>query len=64
MNKCIDSLGTAKLFSALEANSDYRKIELYKNDIDKKVFVTSNRLYRYTRMLFCLKTHLPPFSVQ
>lgn len=55
IDECIDSLGTAAIFSTLDANSGYWQIEMYEKNVDKTDSVTYNGLYRYTRMLFGLK---------
>ena len=55
MDECIDSLGDAKFFSALDANSRYWKILIATNDRDKTTFTTHFGIYVLTRMLFGLK---------
>lgn len=55
MDEFVDSLGTAKLSSALGANSGYWGIESNEEITNETSFVTQNGLYRYMRMLFCLK---------
>lgn len=44
---CIDSLGTANIFSTLDANSGDWKIQVEKEDRDKKTFVSHAALYRH-----------------
>lgn len=55
MDKCIDSLDEARVFSTLDVSSGYWKIEMDDKDVDKTEFVTQHGLIRYTRMPFELK---------
>lgn len=62
MNECINGPETANVFSTLDANSGYWQIELDENNIYKTVFVTHNKLYRYTCMSFGLKNTSATFQ--
>ena len=55
MDECIDSLGDARVFSTLDANSGYWQIEVDPNDRDKTAFTSHFGLYRFKRMPFGLK---------
>lgn len=50
MNKSIDSLGKAPVFSTLNANSGYWKVEIDRSDRDKIANSSQYGLYRFTRM--------------
>lgn len=52
MDECVDSLGSAQAFLALEPNSGYWQIEMDPKDVEKTAFVTHHSLYRYTRISF------------
>lgn len=55
MDECIDSLRSAKIFSTLDANSGYWKIEIDPRDRDKTTFTSHHGLYRFVRMPLGLK---------
>ena len=55
MDDCIDSLGDAKFFSTLDANSGYWQVPMRESDIEKTAFVTHDGLYEFRRMPFGLK---------
>lgn len=55
MDECIDSLGNAQAFSALDTNSDYLKIKVVPWSRQNADFTFHNRLYKSTRMSFGLK---------
>lgn len=55
MEKCIDSPGTAKNFSALDSNSGYWKIKVREEDRDKTDFVCHAGYFRHKRIPFWLK---------
>ena len=55
MDECMDSLGTAKTFSTLDANSGYWQVEIDPKDRDKTAFTSHHGLYRFIRMPFGLK---------
>ncbi len=46
MDECIDSLGSAKIFSTLDCNSGFWQIPIGEKDRDKTAFVWHSRLYR------------------
>lgn len=46
MDMFIDGFWTANVFSALDANGAYSRIELDKDDSDESVFINHNKLYR------------------
>eukprot|EP00171_Calliarthron_tuberculosum_P022608 IDg22608t1 len=54
MDECIDSLGNAKIFSALDANWGYWQTPIAKEDIPLTAFTCHKGLYEYTRMPFGL----------
>lgn len=56
MDECIESLEEAKLFSTFDANLGYLQVELYKKDIDETAIVAHIRFYKYTKILFDLKS--------
>lgn len=62
MDKCINRMGSAEVFSAHDAKSDYWQDELDQAHMDKTVLVTHNRLYWYTRMSFGLKNTTATFQ--
>lgn len=51
MDVCIDGLGEAQIFTALDANWDYWQMPVAERDQDKPAFVFHAGLYRFTRML-------------
>lgn len=55
MDKLIDSLGDALIFSKIHDNAGYRKIELDEDAKDKTAFVTHHGLFGYKQMLNRLK---------
>ena len=55
LEDCIDSLGDAKWFSTLDANSGYWQIAMDPRDKAKTAFTTHCGTYQYTRMPFGLK---------
>lgn len=55
MDECIDSLGDATIYTALDANCGYWQIEIDENDRDKTAFVSHQGLYRFKRMPFGLR---------
>lgn len=50
MDECLVSPGKAKLFSILNASSEYWQIEMDEKDIAKMAFVVHDVLYKYTRI--------------
>ena len=54
MDECIDSMGEAQFFTALDANSGYWQIPVAKEDRDKKTFSCHAGCYRFKRMPFVL----------
>ena len=54
MEDCIDSLGEARYFTTLDANSGYWQITIAERDREKTAFTTHVGLYEYTRMPFGL----------
>lgn len=52
LKKCADSLGSAMVFSTLDANHGYLQIELNGNVRDKMFFDYHNFIYQYTCMPF------------
>ena len=54
MDDCIDTLGKAKVFSSLDANSGYWQIAVDEQDIEKTAFVCHQGLFEYLRMPFGL----------
>lgn len=50
IDKCIDSLGGAQVFSFLSVNSGYWQIERNKKRVNKTTSVTRHGLFRYVRM--------------
>ena len=55
MDDCIDSLGEAKFFSTLDANSGYWQIPMREKDIPLTAFSSHQGLYEYVRMPFGLQ---------
>lgn len=62
MDELIDSLGNAKLFSTLDANREYWKIEIYTKDRDNTDFTPHHGIYRFIWMPFGLKKALETFQ--
>ena len=54
MDDCMDTLGKAKIFSSLDANSGYWQIAVDEQDIPKTAFVCHQGLFEYMRMPFGL----------
>lgn len=54
MDDCLDSLGSAKWFSSLDANCGYWQINVHEEDRPKTAFVCDEGCYEYTRMPFGL----------
>jgi Reverse transcriptase (RNA-dependent DNA polymerase) len=54
LDDCIDSLGEARVFSTLDANSGYWQIKVAEESKDKTAFTCHRGLYRFTRMPFGL----------
>ena len=54
MDEYIDSLGSASVFTALDANWGYWQVPIRKGDRDKTAFVCHQGLYRFNRMPFGL----------
>lgn len=55
MDKCIDFPGKAAIFSPLDANSGYCKIEIEEADRDETAFTSHHGLYQFIRMPFELR---------
>ena len=55
MDECIDTLGNAAIFTTLDCNSGYWKIEIDEADRYKTTFTSHCGLYRFARMPFGLK---------
>ena len=55
MDECIDSLGDARIYTALDANCGYWQIEIEENDRNKTAFTSHQGLYRFKRMPFGLR---------
>jgi hypothetical protein len=51
----MDSTATCELLSFLDAYSDYHQISLTTDDEEKTSFITSFRIFYYTKMAFRLK---------
>ena len=56
MDDCIDSLGDAVVFTALDCNSGYWQVPVAPEDQDKTTLTAHCGTFRYTRMPFGLKT--------
>ena len=52
MDECLDSLGEAKYFNALDCNSGYWQISIAKEDLNKTTFTFHAGTYRFLRMPF------------
>ena len=50
MDECIDSLGSATIYTTLDCNSGYWQLPVAKQDQDKTAFVCHAGLFRYKRM--------------
>jgi hypothetical protein len=59
----IDSTTSCELLSFMDANSGYHQISLTMDDEEKTAFITSFRIFCYTKMAFGLKNreggHIP-----
>jgi hypothetical protein len=51
----MDSTTTSKLLSFLDVYSGYHQISLTTDDEEKTLFITSFRIFCYTKMAFALK---------
>lgn len=51
-DQCVDSLSNATIFSALDANSGYWKMEIAEQDRDKTAYASHHRLFQFTWMPF------------
>jgi transposase InsO family protein len=54
MDDCLDSLGTAQIFTTLDANCGYWQLEIPEEDRDKTSFISHMGTYRFSRMPFGL----------
>jgi hypothetical protein len=54
MDDCLDSLGAANIFSTLDANSGYWKLNVAEADRDKTSFTSHNGKFRFKRIPFGL----------
>eukprot|EP00171_Calliarthron_tuberculosum_P003653 IDg3653t1 len=45
MDECLDSLGTARIFSALDANSGYWQMAVAEDSVDKTAFVSHSGFF-------------------
>lgn len=54
-DECIGSFGDTTVFSTLDDNSGYWKIEIDKRDRDKTAFTSHRSLFKFTSMPFGLK---------
>lgn len=61
-SESIDSLGAAAMFSTLNSNSGYRKIEIDEPDQDKTAFTSHQGLYCFKRMSSGLQNTLGPLQ--
>lgn len=55
MDKCLDSLGTARVLSTLDANYGYWRMSVDKDSIEKTYLVSHSGFYEWIRMLFGLR---------
>ncbi len=55
MDDCINSLGYARYFTTLNANSGSWKLPMRKKDVEKTAFVTHRGLFECLRMPFGLR---------
>jgi hypothetical protein len=56
IDDCLDSLGLARYFTTLYANSGYLQINVSPKDREKTAFTSHRGLFQFLRMLFGLKT--------
>jgi Reverse transcriptase (RNA-dependent DNA polymerase) len=56
IDDCLDSLGSSRYFSTLDANSGCWQINVAPEDLDKTGFTSHRGLFRFKRMPFGLKT--------
>jgi hypothetical protein len=54
MDDCLDSLGSATIFTTLDANSGYWQLDVAKNDHDKTTLTSHMGTFRFNRMPFGL----------
>ncbi|CAN8075729.1 unnamed protein product, partial [Agarophyton chilense] len=54
MDECIDSLGDATVFTALDSNCGYWQVPVREEDRDKTAFLCHSGSYRFKRMPFGL----------
>ena len=54
MDECLDSLGEARYFSTLDANTGFWQIEVHPSDRDKTTFSCHAGMYKFVRMPFGL----------
>lgn len=62
MDKCIESVGEAAIFSAMDANSGYWQVEIGEADRDKTAFTSHQGLCRFIRMSLGLRNALGTFQ--
>ena len=62
MEECIDSLGEAKVFCTLDANSGYWQIEVVPEDKEKTTFTTHFGTNAFTRIPFWFKNVLAKYQ--
>ena len=55
MDECIDSLGSAKVFSTLDCNSGYWQLPVAEEDQDKTTFTCHAGSYKFLRLPFGLR---------
>ena len=55
MDECIDSLGSANIFSTLDCNSGYWQLPIAERDQDKTTFTCHAGSYKFIRMPFGLR---------
>jgi hypothetical protein len=55
MDECIDSLGDAIVFTALDCNSGYLQIPVPPDNGDKTIFTSHYGIYRFLRLPFGLR---------
>jgi transposase InsO family protein len=56
IDDCLDSLGSARYFTTVDANSGYWQINVAKEDREKTAFTSHRGLFQFLRMAFGLKT--------
>jgi hypothetical protein len=54
MDDCLDNLGSATIFSILDANSGYWQLEVAEADRDKTSFISHMGTHRFSRLAFSL----------